>query len=50
MQRLGWRRERLAASRKSGIRPWGYRRPESWRLAAAAEAAEAAAKARETAF
>ncbi|WP_249934964.1 VapE domain-containing protein [Azotobacter chroococcum] len=50
MQRLGWRRERLAASRKSGIRPWGYRRPESWKVAAAAEAAEAAAKARETAF
>lgn len=36
MQRLGWRRERLAASKKSGVRPWGYKRPESWRVAVAA--------------
>ena len=30
MHRLGWRRERLAASGRSNIRPWGYKRPKDW--------------------
>lgn len=34
MQRLGWRRVRLPASQRSGVRPWGYKRPESWNQAA----------------
>ncbi|PXB69502.1 hypothetical protein C0046_40790, partial [Pseudomonas aeruginosa] len=35
MHRLGWRRERLPARTKSGIRPWGYARPADWMAAAA---------------
>lgn len=31
MHRLGWRRERLKASGKSTVRPWGYKRPSDWK-------------------
>ena len=38
MHRLGWRRKRLKASDKSGIRPWAYERPKDWRRHAVASA------------
>ncbi len=37
MNRLEWRRKRLPASRRSGIRPWGYQRPASWSAATPAK-------------
>ncbi|MEH6564627.1 MAG: VapE domain-containing protein [Halopseudomonas sp.] len=33
MHRLGWRRKRLPAAGRSGIRPWGYVKPASWTAA-----------------
>lgn len=30
MDRLGWTRARLPSLKKSGIRPWGWRKPKSW--------------------
>lgn len=44
MHRLGWRRQRLKAATRSGIRPWGYKKPASW--AAAGVVADAAIEAR----
>lgn len=44
MHRLGWKRERMNPLKKSGIRPWGYRRPASW------GAAQPAVEVREPAF
>lgn len=35
MQRLGWVRVRLPALRKSGRRPWAYKKPEGWGSASA---------------
>lgn len=30
MHRLGWRKRRLAALPKSGVRPWAYQKPAGW--------------------
>ena len=30
MHRLGWRRVRLPALPKSGLRPWAYKKPDNW--------------------
>lgn len=30
MHRLGWRKRRLPALAKSGVRPWAYKKPETW--------------------
>ncbi|WP_095196943.1 VapE domain-containing protein [Pseudomonas sp. Irchel 3A7] len=30
MHRLGWRKKRLPALAKSGIRPWAYQKPDGW--------------------
>ena len=30
MHRLGWRRVRMPALRKSGKRPWAYQKPKGW--------------------
>ncbi|AZD84928.1 DNA primase, phage associated [Pseudomonas chlororaphis subsp. aureofaciens] len=35
MHRLGWRKVRLSALAKSGIRPWAYKKPAGWGRAAA---------------
>lgn len=50
MHRLGWKRKRMPAAGRSGIRPWGYQRPKSWTAAGLAADAEAAAKKREEPF
>ncbi|PKM30396.1 MAG: conjugal transfer protein TraC [Gammaproteobacteria bacterium HGW-Gammaproteobacteria-11] len=44
LQRLGWKRKRLPAASRSGVRPWGYVKPARW--AAAGEIADAAEQAR----
>tara|TARA_R110001592_G_scaffold65634_2_gene201215 strand:+ start:5342 stop:7576 length:2235 start_codon:yes stop_codon:yes gene_type:complete len=44
MHRLGWTRKRLSAAGRSGIRPWGYEKPASWKVAGAAADAEEAEK------
>lgn len=30
MHRLGWRKKRLPALAKSGVRPWAYQKPDGW--------------------
>ena len=50
MHRLGWRRKRLPAAGRSGLRPWGYQRPKSWTAAAAVVDAAAEAKRKEEPF
>lgn len=50
MHRLGWKRKRLPAAGRSGIRPWGYQRPRSWTAAAAVADAEAEARRKEEPF
>ncbi|PXX53253.1 putative DNA primase/helicase [Pseudomonas sp. LAMO17WK12:I10] len=35
MHRLGWRKVRLSALAKSGIRPWAYKKPAGWGKAVA---------------
>ncbi|ORT73150.1 VapE domain-containing protein [Pseudomonas mosselii] len=30
MHRLGWRRRRMPALQKSGVRPWAYQKPKGW--------------------
>lgn len=38
MHRLGWRKKRMPALAKSGIRQWAYQKPETWGRASALQA------------
>lgn len=35
MHRLGWRKRRMPALPKSGVRPWAYEKPKGWGRASA---------------
>ncbi len=52
MHRLGWRRKRCSTATRSGHRPWGYIKPDSWKAAgdAADKAAEEAREAKGAPF
>ncbi|POA21599.1 conjugal transfer protein TraC [Pseudomonas sp. FW300-N1A1] len=39
MHRLGWRKRRLSALPKSGVRPWAYQKPAGWGRSTALEQA-----------